>query len=71
MHAAKRDFFVGYDKYSPAYLIYFPETDPIAKRATVEFTEKFESDIHHPITSIQEDEKTVPEPPIYLSTYLQ
>ena len=61
----KKGLFVGYDKYSPAYLIYFPETDSIAKSATVEFTEMFESDIHHPITSIQGDEKTVPEPPIF------
>ena len=42
MHAAKRVFFVGYDKGSPAYLVYFPETNVVKRIRCVKFTEKFE-----------------------------
>ena len=33
--------FVGYDKYSPAYLVYFPDTNTIGKFGTVSFTERY------------------------------
>ena len=36
----KKGIFVGYDKYSPAYLIYFPESHSIMKNATVMFTDQ-------------------------------
>ena len=39
----EKGFFVGYDKYSPAYLIYFPNTNTVKKNRTVKFTEKYES----------------------------
>ena len=35
--------FVGYDKYSPSFLVYFPRTNTIGKYGTVKFTERFSS----------------------------
>ena len=35
--------FVGYDKYSPSFLVYFPRTNTIGKYGTVKFTERFPS----------------------------
>ena len=48
---SKRGIFVGYDKYSPSYLIYFPEINSVMKSATVNFTEKlqFESGLYTPV----------------------
>ena len=40
----RRGYFVGYDKYSPAYLVYLPELNTVVKNGTVKFTEKFEND---------------------------
>ena len=39
---SRKGYFVGYDKYSRAYLIYYPESNSVMKNATVSFTEKFE-----------------------------
>ena len=36
-----RGIFVGYDKYSPAYLVYFPGSRTIGKFGTVTFTEQY------------------------------
>ena len=41
---SKKGYFIGYDKYSPSYLIYFPETRTISKNATVTFTDKLDSE---------------------------
>jgi transposase InsO family protein len=38
---SEKGIFIGYDKYSPAYLIYFPSTNKVKKSRTVTFTEKF------------------------------
>ena len=40
----KKGCFVGYDKYSPSYLVYFPETKSVMKSGTVEFTERLDLD---------------------------
>ena len=42
---SRKGFFVGYDKYSPSYLVYFPESKSIMKNITVNFTENFDSDV--------------------------
>ena len=39
---SEKGIFIGYDKYSPAYLIYFPSSNRIKKSRTVTFTEKFD-----------------------------
>ena len=41
-------FFLGYDKGSPAYLVYFPESGAIRKIRCVRFTDKFDDskDVH-------------------------
>ena len=38
---ARRAKFLGYDKYSPAYFVLFPETGEIKKARCVKFTDKF------------------------------
>lgn len=40
----ERGIFFGYDKGSPAYLVYFPESGKIAKIRNVKFTNKFSSE---------------------------
>ena len=37
-------YFVGYDKESPAYLVYNPDTQSVSKHRIVKFTEKFHTD---------------------------
>ena len=37
----RKGIFVGYDKNSPAYLVYHPDTRTVSKNHTVKFTEKF------------------------------
>ena len=37
---SQQGIFIGYDKYSPAYLIYFPEDGTISKVRSVKFTDK-------------------------------
>ena len=38
---SEKGLFLGYDKYSPAYLVYFPETHKIKKVGRVVFTNEF------------------------------
>ena len=38
----EKGIFVGYDKQSPAYLIYFPETMVIKRVRCVKFTDSYE-----------------------------
>ena len=38
---AEEGIFIGYDKQSPAYLIYFPETNIIKKIRCVKFTDSY------------------------------
>ena len=40
---SKRGYFIGYDKDSPAYLIYYPENRTLAKHRLVTFTEMFDN----------------------------
>ena len=54
----EKGFFLGYDKGSPAYLVYFPESGAIRKIRCVRFTDKFEDskDVHdNPELNIEED----------------
>ena len=37
-----KGYFVGYDKESPSYLIYYPENNSVMKHRVVKFTDKFE-----------------------------
>ena len=45
---AEKGIFVGYDKGSPAYLIYCPKSGVIKKCCCVHFTDKFETDKMNP-----------------------
>ena len=38
---SEKGLFLGYDKYSPAYFVYFPETHKIKKVRHVAFTYEF------------------------------
>ena len=38
----RRGVFVGYDKYSPSYLVFYPENNTVRKHRVVKFTDKFE-----------------------------
>ena len=38
---SEKGLFLGYDKYSPAYFVYFPETHKIKKVRRVVFTNEF------------------------------
>ena len=40
---SQKGIFVGYDKYSPSFLVYFPECDTIKKVRCVKFTNKFDT----------------------------
>ena len=54
----EKGFFLGYDKGSRAYLVYFPESGAIRKIRCVRFTDKFEDskDVHdNPESNIEED----------------
>ena len=39
---SRKGYFVGYDRDSPAYLVYYPETRTVSKHRLVTFTEKFQ-----------------------------
>ena len=39
---SNKGYFIGYDKYSAAYLIYFPETKKVMKNLTVKFTNEYD-----------------------------
>ena len=56
---SKKGYFLGYDKYSASYLIYFPDTKTVSKNATVTFTDKFEEpeDVQPYQETIEYDEK--------------
>ena len=38
---SKKGLFVGYDKESPSYFVYYPETRSVMKHRLVKFTDKF------------------------------
>ena len=40
----KRGYFIGYDRESPAYLVYYPETRTVIKHRLVTFTERLKND---------------------------
>ena len=41
---AKQGIFVGYDKTSPAYLVYFPDSQTVKRIRCVSFTDRFNVD---------------------------
>ena len=59
--AVKKIIFVGYDKQSPAYLIYFPETTVIKRIRCVKFTDSYDN-----CTLSKQDKNT--ELPDYITT---
>ena len=46
---SRKGKFVGYDKYSPSYLVYFPDSKSVMKNGTVKFTERFDSNPRAPV----------------------
>ena len=38
----RKGLFVGFDKNSPSYLVYYPENNTVLKHRVVKFTDKFE-----------------------------
>ena len=55
---SKKGYFIGYDKYSPSYLIYFPDTKKITKNATVTFTDKLDSECEEVTQDKNQDDLT-------------
>ena len=39
---SRKGYFIGYDKESPMYLAYYPESDSVTKHRVVQVTDKFE-----------------------------
>ncbi len=52
MLGASKGIFVGYDKYSPAYLIYFPESGKVSRVRCVKFTSNFQSEEECPLCPV-------------------
>ena len=52
----EKGIFVGYDKQSPAYLIYFPETTAIKKVRCVKFTDTHNSTLSKPDNNTENPE---------------
>ena len=63
-------YFVGYDKASPSYLVYFPECDVIKKVRCVRFTNIFEinkpEEMSLDVTS-QRDDFVIEQKPVYVN----
>ena len=51
----QKGIFVGYDRSSPAYLVYYPEHNKIMKHRCVKFTEKFAHEIKSKPKSVEMD----------------
>ena len=63
---SKRGYFVGYDRDSPSYLVYYPETKAVMKHRLVKITEKFQRTL--PIADLEPipDVPSLPKPSILL-----
>ena len=61
---SKKGYFVGYDKDSPSYLVYYPDSGSISKHRLVKFTEKFDvAETHDAANDLFPDQgNTDPEP---------
>ena len=58
--SGEKGIFVGYNKYSPAYLVYFPEKDIVKTVRTVKFSDKVSEYPNPSISTIHEShENTV------------
>ena len=55
---SKKGVFLGYDQYSPAYLVYDPKTEKVSKHRCVKFTEKYEHEV------VQPSEASKPKPSV-------
>ncbi len=54
----KKGYFVGYDKESPAYLVYYPESKSVMKHRLVQFTDKFDiAHVEHAANELFPDEQ--------------
>ena len=51
--SSKKIYFVGYDKCSPSYIVYYHEKNKVMKHRIVHFTEKFENNMANDV--INED----------------
>ena len=52
---SQKGYFVGYDKDSPYYLVFYPESNSISKHCLVQFTDKFKIDVDDDNTGLFED----------------
>ena len=59
---AKKGIFVGYDRSSPAYLVYDPSSRKISRHRCVEFTEKFPHSLDAPAEKKFVPTKVLPKP---------
>ena len=57
---SKKGIFVGYDKYSPSYLVYYPESNTVLKNGTVSFTERFDFNPSSPKSSSTKKNESEP-----------
>ena len=63
---AKKGVFLGYDQYSPAYLVYDRQTRKVSKHRCVKFTEKYE---HEPTKTVKPAKPSVGFKPPVDNTY--
>ena len=54
----KKGLFVGYDRNSPSYLVYLPDTKSVVENRTVKFTDKYEHEMNK---ESEKDQFTTPE----------
>ena len=73
---SKKGYFVDYDRNSPAYLVYYPESRTVGKHRLMTFTEKFQEAVdaeintHHvapPVKTEKPPEKSTVEEPVQQS----
>ena len=57
----EKGIFVGYDRSSPAFLVYYPDEDNVKKIRHVKFAEKFDS-VHENVNSVEATEPEMSKP---------
>ena len=56
---AEKGIFVGYDKRSPAYTVYFPQTENVKKVRNVKFPNKVENEMLNENENFDEEQDSV------------
>ena len=56
----EKGYFIGYDKYSPSFLVYFPETNTVKKNANVKFTDRYDHELSVPQKPLNLPDLSIP-----------